>query len=591
MKAHIFGTSPFIPDAAIIDSDEFFKLSGGNTGNLVFCHAISRIFNTDANSYSWGSELKHLNKSSDRLVVPLANQLGSHVDLAKLADVFSNISIPLIGVGLGAQGPISGIDPNSIPDGSWKWLKAMISNAPCEQPNISLRGELTLEAIRSKGMAQHCIVTGCPSNFINPSNMLGREIYRRRGNGLRRIAVVAGNPFLPQFRILEQSLVKLMESNDGVYICQHPLDMVRLSLGENISIERNNMISYRDYINPTLSEDKFLEWFRRYSYSYSSVPEWILAMKRFDVVVGTRIHGVMAGIQAGVPSVCLCIDSRTLELCQTMGIPYLNSNDYKHGISLEIIESCLKKWDWNSYDDMRQILAKRFDQFSSWNGLVTHGALHKIIKLTNNNLEEKKKHNRHQQSNASIEDRYKNIFLHLERIVDLPNPKILSYGCSDGYEPNDLAGKYFHNGFIVGCEIDSTAIKIAKKNNRFPNRVKIIESTSENLEKEGLFNVVIAMSVLCLWPQTKDLMDISKLYPFEKFDSLVDKLVSMLQPEGILCIYNSNYSVNDSSAFKDLEVIDSESLPKSQQVKLFDKTGRPLESQLVRGIIYKKKYK
>jgi hypothetical protein len=40
MKAHLFGTSPFLPDAAIVDADELFKLSGGNTGNLVFCHDL-----------------------------------------------------------------------------------------------------------------------------------------------------------------------------------------------------------------------------------------------------------------------------------------------------------------------------------------------------------------------------------------------------------------------------------------------------------------------------------------------------------------------------------------------------------------------
>ena len=42
-----------------------------------------------------------------------------------------------------------------------------------------------------------------------------------------------------------------------------------------------------------------MPWFRRWSHAFTSVPEWLSIMQGFDVVVGTRIHGVMAGIRLG----------------------------------------------------------------------------------------------------------------------------------------------------------------------------------------------------------------------------------------------------------------------------------------------------
>jgi hypothetical protein len=44
-------------------------------------------------------------------------------------------------------------------------------------------------------------------------------------------------------------------------------------------------------------------------------------MRGFDIVVGARFHGIMLAIQAGTPGGVIAHDSRTLEMCQTMGVP------------------------------------------------------------------------------------------------------------------------------------------------------------------------------------------------------------------------------------------------------------------------------
>jgi hypothetical protein len=49
---------------------------------------------------------------------------------------------------------------------------------------------------------------------------------------------------------------------------------------------------------------------------------WIDELRGYDFAYGTRIHGNVAALLAGTPSVVLTHDSRTLELCRYFDIPH-----------------------------------------------------------------------------------------------------------------------------------------------------------------------------------------------------------------------------------------------------------------------------
>lgn len=593
MRLHLYGTSPYLPDAAFLGADELARQSGGNTGNLMFCHSISRMTGVGPESIPWGAPLDNLDPLQDLLVLPLANQLGAHVDLEALADRMGRAKIPMVGIGLGAQGPINGVDASVIPAGSWKWLRVLQARSVDGQPNVALRGEETLRAIATQGLADGCVVTGCPSNFINASATLGREIARRRANAVRRIAVPAGNPFLPQFRHLEQSLSMLVQSTDGTYVCQHPLDMLRLSKLEYRAIERHTFARYREYIHPDVDDDRFIEWFRAYSHAFASVPEWLSIMARHDLVVGTRIHGVMGGIQAGVPSVCLCIDSRTKELCQTMAIPHADANDFRDGITLEQVQEILRSWDGRQYDDNRRMLGNRLAGFLRSNRIEPRGALPALLRhrpsLAPAVVGTTPLETVHQPSTASSESRYRSIFSAIARAVEVPNPTVLSFGCADGYELNDLATRHFHHGRIVGCEIDPESQRIARLCSDQPSRVEVIGADPAALAAHGPYDVIVAMAVLCRWPETRAMEDIANFYPFERFDAQLRQLVEWLVPGGVLCVYNANYRVADSSVMAQLQGVENpELIPKSQPVRVFEPSGRPRADNLTGGFVFRK---
>lgn len=592
MRLHLYGTSPYLPDAGYLSADELSHQSGGNTGNLMFCHSISRMTGAGPASIAWGAALDGLDPAADLLVLPLANQLGAHVDLDALADKMARPKIPMVGIGLGAQGPIDGVDATAVPQGTWKWLRVILERSVDGKPNVALRGEETLRVIEAQGLADGCVVTGCPSNFLNPSATLGREISRRRSNSVKRISVPAGNPFLPKHRVLEQSLRGLVESTNGTYVCQHPIDMLRLAKLEYETVERSTFSRYKTYIHPELDDDGFLGWFRAHAYAYASVPEWIATMARHDMVVGTRIHGVMAGIQAGVPSVCLCIDSRTQELCQTMAIPHADANDYPNGIGLDALQGILDNWDGRQYDDNRRMLGQRLASFLHNNRIEPRGALQALLRSQVSGHEGEglaALEGSHQLSTTSSAGRYQNIFSAAASAVNVVNPSVLSFGCADGYELNDLATQHFHHGRVVGCDIDLDAQRIATLCNAQPARVKVMGPDPALLAAQGPYDLIVAMAVLCRWPETRSLEDISNCYPFSRFEEQLRQFLELLVPGGVLCVYNANYRVLDSSLMAQLEVIENpELIPTSQPVRLFHPSGQPRTDNVSGGVMFRK---
>jgi SAM-dependent methyltransferase len=119
--------------------------------------------------------------------------------------------------------------------------------------------------------------------------------------------------------------------------------------------------------------------------------------------------------------------------------------------------------------------------------------------------------------------------------------RILSFGCSTGKEPLTLAKNYFPKGRIVGVDVSAPALAQARELTAKEPRISIQNSTPEILTREGPFDVIFAMSVLCSWPQEPKHEDISGLYPFSRFCENVDTLDSVLKPGGLLVIFNANY--------------------------------------------------
>lgn len=368
------GTSEVIPE----DITGLRMAYSLNTGNLLFNYAAKLLCDLAPAKVSWGTKSSVINKSCDGVLIPMANHLGEHVDLGLAGPRLSDLEVPVVIFGIGVQ---SKLDKEPVlPQGTKDWIEKVGKLKATKAPNISTRGQSSTLTIQKNNPSVDSIPLGCPSYLINPNNNLGERIAERiKAIDVSdiNIAVSAGNPYKRELNAVEHILIRMVEENNGVYIVQHPKVMLEISLGYDADVKAAELA--RKGFFPNLDSSDMTRWMRRYSRVYVSVSQWFTDIRRYDLHVGTRIHGSQAAIQAGVPSVCLYIDSRTKELCTQMHIPHVSALDIVDSLSPDnLIEIC-RTWDWEEYDRRRFATAVQTNSFLIGNQVTPSKHLARLL--------------------------------------------------------------------------------------------------------------------------------------------------------------------------------------------------------------------
>ncbi|BBS87773.1 MULTISPECIES: polysaccharide pyruvyl transferase family protein [Aeromonas] len=359
----IYGLQNSIENAPMMNEQQLDIAVGGNTGNLAFCYALSRHLGGNIPTKSWLEQTSAYFNKNYTGILTLANQLGKHADLGYFADLIEKHDSRLVGVGLGAQADIGGTV--EIPEGTLRWLKIVMDRAPGDGPNIGVRGAFTLSALEKYGLAERATVLGCPTLFLNDSKNLGSLIKKNSEKSFKRIAVTAGHYKWMHLGKLEASLANLLTHNHD-YIIQSPMPMVSFGRGEVLNTYESHFTEMRDYSKPNMELNEFNEWRIDHAISFFSAPAWMEHLRRFDFVIGVRIHGVMLALQMGIPAVCIVHDSRTKELCETMMIPFIEASKVSNGVDREYLHE-LFKFNENDFDENRTMLAKKYVDFLDGN--------------------------------------------------------------------------------------------------------------------------------------------------------------------------------------------------------------------------------
>ncbi|MDQ3288183.1 MAG: polysaccharide pyruvyl transferase family protein [Pseudomonadota bacterium] len=341
----------------------------GNTGNIAFVHAINAQLGGGLPRLGRRAAIEQINAMPGTAVLPCANHLGTHLDLADEAAHFALIKKPMVAIGLGAQGSSAMQVLPDLSEGSIRWLRVLAEHAPAAAANISVRGEFTLRLLEKHGIADRAVILGCPSLFLNPAPALGQQIMAAFERPIKRIAVASGHYRWTHMRNMEASLARLVEQTGGAYILQSPLQMLKVYRDEWQALSPAELEGMRNAILPAgSSTEDLIHWYRRYAKVFFNVPAWMNYLRNFDFVIGPRIHGVMLALQAGVPGVCIAHDSRIRELCQTMGVPHVSPAEVAAGVTLKQLRS-LFRFNADYFDARRRELARNYGAFLHGNGL------------------------------------------------------------------------------------------------------------------------------------------------------------------------------------------------------------------------------
>lgn len=358
MRVALMAPTGGIKNAFRMSTTEFFKAVGGNTGNLAFVASISSHLKNEAIVVPWEIRPEKLSEIADIVVFAGANQLGPHADLEGLAKLFERAKLPVIILGLGAQAADLQVD-TVIPEGTIRWLKVVSDLAPSSAPNIGVRGEYTLNQLDRLGLSRHAIVAGCPSNFLNLETDFPSEIEARQQQPIRRIISAVGQHRWGMLGAIERSLLDLVDVGFGSCVVQSGDLMVRLGHGDLGTISEDDFENMRSYFRPELSTEAFALWCRRNMQAFGNLESWMSWISEHDFVVGPRFHGIMLAIQSGIPAGCIAHDSRTMELCNTMGIPVQKATDVPLPITFDSLTK-LFQFDSKSYREKRRNLARSY---------------------------------------------------------------------------------------------------------------------------------------------------------------------------------------------------------------------------------------
>ena len=163
--------------------------------------------------------------------------------------------------------------------------------------------------------------------------------------------------------------------------------------------------------------------------------------------------------------------------------------------------------------------------------------------------------------------------------------RILSFGCSTGEEIQSLDARYFSGVHIDGVDIDEAALSAARAKTCAINTVEIFDFDAF-ASRSDTYDLIFAMSVLCRWPTTKGLSDISKVYPFAAFAETATLLHERLTPGGHLVIFNANYRFEDTDVFDGNYDVVHLAFEEDQFVHRFAADGKRLDPAGGGGVVF-----
>jgi hypothetical protein len=356
-----------VPNPEKLDLKTLESLVGANTGNLAFTYPIDVLIDNPVERIPWDFDIKTARQRYDVLWFACANMIGSHCDLGWVSDHLEKADLPVIAVGLGAQTQSIRSHDLKINPGTLRWLLTLerLSPSSC---NIFCRGSYT-DSMLKRVQVGFSTAGCCPSLFISSDASLGQSIATRAlspEHAKKPLAVYSGFIGNQSLYPLEQSLVHLLEQDGdpGIYISQHGGTL--LSLGDERfrgQLSESELLHAKTMIKPQTSMEDFLHWCKIHARSFFSVDEWLRVLQHYSYSCGMRFHGNMLSLQAGIPSVCITIDSRTEELCQSCLVPSMTAFEFSH-VTREVLHRVFRvRFNPDEFDFNRVMMARKLMSF------------------------------------------------------------------------------------------------------------------------------------------------------------------------------------------------------------------------------------
>ncbi|MEW2065580.1 polysaccharide pyruvyl transferase family protein [Streptomyces sp. NPDC007346] len=361
------GKSPF--DADSLERSLHRDVFATNAGNLIFSDAAHKILTTPQTEVvsngirAVASEAERINEEYDVFVVPLANAFRPTFEraLTRMTQLIKRLRIPVVVLGVGAQADLR-YDATRLKPME-PTVRQFVTAVLDRSVSIGVRGEFTEQYLKDMGF-RDVEVIGCPSMFMNGETFT----LDKRVESLTPDSRVSVNG--------SHSAVRA-HGLDAVIRRAHRRYPHLRFVGQNLL--EAELLHWRETAHPTGAQTSMPTHPSHPMYRedkvrlYVDPATWIGELREFDFSFGSRIHGNIAALLAGVPSTVLCSDSRTLELCRYFGIPHRKISEVPRTVDpAELYEAA----DFGELVNGHKERFLRFTGFMEKNGLentFTHG--------------------------------------------------------------------------------------------------------------------------------------------------------------------------------------------------------------------------
>lgn len=155
-------------------------------------------------------------------------------------------------------------------------------------------------------------------------------------------------------------------------------------------------------------------------------------------------------------------------------------------------------------------------------------------------------------------DRYPAIFEFVAgRLAGVPEPRLLSFGCSTGEEVFTLR-RYFPRADITGIDINARSIAVCRRrlSRRRDSRIRFEVADSALAQPSSHYDAVFCMAVLRHGDLGRDDSQCCEhLIRFADFEAVIADLSRCLKSGGLLAVRGSNFRLSDTAVAGSFEVV------------------------------------
>ncbi len=359
VRNRIFLLNTNLPDPACgTDFDRYYTSIGTNNGNAYITYAVAKLFGLDLSPDAclnniWSNRLsdeqiERINAEYSHVFVILQDHLREdfgNLPFGAAADTIARINVPIVAWSLGANS-FEGFDlalVDRLGKDQVRFFRTLAERAL----SIGVRGAYTAAVLDRLGIRNHEIV-GCPSYFES-------------GRG-RLLAKRADPP--DDFKVAAMGAFAHEHANRLEYVYQGERFGMKLLHFPDTPLDAEDYRAF-ETMSPTLSQTLLRAHASGRAHYFNRIDSWkrFLGDPAFLFAIGSRLHGAIAAMNAGLPALVTSGDARAKETCSHLGIPY---DDDLGNPRLAFRADLRRVYEGIDVDAINGRYAQVYDRFAAW---------------------------------------------------------------------------------------------------------------------------------------------------------------------------------------------------------------------------------